>query len=81
MPNGVLDGELDPASSRITVQPSQPMPRLAELPLVALSPADRMRIPVGVAAGGQIIYWEPASSPHMLLVGPTGPERRSSSTP
>ena len=71
-PTGYWMVKLDPASSRITVQPSQPMPRLAELPLVALTPADRMRIPVGVAAGGQIIYWEPASSPHMLLVGPTG---------
>jgi hypothetical protein len=71
-PTGYWMVKLDPASSRITVQPSQPMPRLAELPLVALTPADRMRIPVGVAAGGQIIHWEPASSPHMLLVGPTG---------
>jgi hypothetical protein len=71
-PTGYWMVKLDPASSRITVQPSQPMPRLAELPLVALSATDRMRIPVGVAAGGQIIHWEPASSPHMLLVGPTG---------
>jgi DNA segregation ATPase FtsK/SpoIIIE, S-DNA-T family len=71
-PTGYWMVKLDPASSRITVQPSQPMPRLAELPLVTLTQADRMRIPVGVAAGGQIIYWEPASSPHMLLVGPTG---------
>ena len=71
-PTGYWMVKLDPASSRITVQPSQPMPRLAELPLVALTPADRLRIPVGVAAGGQIIHWEPASSPHMLLVGPTG---------
>ena len=62
-PTGYWMVKLDPASSRITVQPSQPMPRLAELPLVALTPADRMRIPVGVAAGGQIIHWEPASSP------------------
>jgi hypothetical protein len=71
-PTGYWMVKLDPASSRITVQPSQPMPRLAELPLIPLTPADRMRIPVGVAAGGQIIHWEPASSPHMLLVGPTG---------
>ena len=63
-PTGYWMVKLDPAPSRITVQPSQPMPRLVELPLVALTPADRMRIPVGVAAGGQILYWEPASSPH-----------------
>src|SRR6476646_4271643 len=56
-PTGYWMVKLEPASSRITVQPSQPMPRLAELPLIPLTPSDRMRIPVGVAAGGQIIHW------------------------
>jgi FtsK/SpoIIIE family len=33
---------------------------------------DRMRIPIGMAAGDDIVWWEPAMNPHMLLVGPTG---------
>lgn len=71
-PTGYWMVKLDPAQSKITVSPSQPMPQIAELPLINLTAADRMRIPVGVAAGGDLIYWEPDKYPHILLAGITG---------
>jgi len=71
-PTGAWLVKLDPASSRVTVTPSKKMETIAPLPLNILTRADRMRIPIGMAAGGEIIYWEPAVFPHMLLVGPTG---------
>lgn len=63
---------MDPATSLITLAPAAPMPRVADLPLVPLSPEDRMRIPIGQLAGGTNTYWEPEKYPHMLVVGPTG---------
>ena len=71
-PTGYWMVKLDPATSRITVVPSQPMPTVAQLPLTTPTTEDRMRIPIGMAAGDDIVWWEPAINPHMLLVGPTG---------
>lgn len=71
-PTGYWMVKLDPAQSQITVTPSKPMPTIADLPLLNLSAEDRMRIPIGEAAAGDIVYWEPEKFPHMLLVGPTG---------
>ena len=71
-PTGYWMVKLDPATSRITVLPSQPMPTVAQLPLTTPTTEDRMRIPIGMAAGDDIVWWEPAINPHMLLVGPTG---------
>ena len=71
-PTGYWMVKLDPAMSRITVLPSQPMPTVAQLPLTPPTTEDRMRIPIGMAAGDEIVWWEPAITPHMLLVGPTG---------
>ncbi len=71
-PTGYWMVKLDPATSRIAVMPSQPMPTMAQLPLTPPTPEDRMRLPIGMAAGDDIVWWEPAINPHMLLVGPTG---------
>ena len=71
-PTGYWNVRLDPETSRITVMPSEPMPTKAELPLTELTTDDRLKIPVGVAAGGEIVYWYPAIFPHMLLAGITG---------
>lgn len=71
-PTGYWGIHLDPAKSNITVLPSQPMPRHADLPIGNLDATDRLRLPLGVAAGDEPVYWEPTVFPHMLLVGPTG---------
>lgn len=63
---------MDPAASQLTLLPATPMPRVADLPLLPLTPEDRMRIPIGQYAGGDLAYWEPEKFPHMLAVGPTG---------
>lgn len=71
-PSGYWAVHLDPAKSRITVTPSMPMPTRAELPLDLVDGSEQMRIPVGVAAGGEPVIWKPDEVPHLLVVGPTG---------
>ena len=54
------------------MQPSQPLPRRADYPVLMPGPDQQMIIPLGVGDGGQVVSWQPALFPHLMAVGPTG---------
>ncbi|QNK82860.1 FtsK/SpoIIIE domain-containing protein [Nakamurella sp. PAMC28650] len=71
-PTGYWNVRWDPATSTVTVSPSQPLPKRADFPLEMPDESEQMHIPLGVGDGAAEVFWDPETFPHLLCVGPTG---------